>query len=84
MEIELFSTYKRGALQSRKTRTFLRKMARYIEHAHEIGQRDAADGKPPVPLEDLGDPNDSPMMRDLCNRAHDAYCAGYADGRKEV
>jgi len=87
VERNLFNTYKHGPLQGRRTRTFLRKMARYVEHSYEIGYRDAAAEKPLIPQEDLHEPTEFPLKKDLYQLAYAAYESGYRDGKlkkKEV
>ena len=87
MEKVLLATYKNGTnLQGRRTRTYLRKMARYIEHAWEIGFRDGVSGKPLIPWKDLQTAqaaDDSPMERDMYRRAYAAYSSGHRAGTKE-
>ena len=85
VEKDLFATYKNGtALQGRRTRTFLRKIARDIEHSYEIGRRDGIAGKPLVPLDPLQSPDDPPMKQDIFRRVHAAYRAGHMAGTQGV
>lgn len=82
IEKELFDKYKSGPLQSRKTRTFLRKIARDIVHSYEIGIRDGTSGKPLIPLEEMQTSGISPMRQDIYRRAYTAYVHGYKDGKR--
>lgn len=84
MEKVLFATFKRHLPQGRRTRSFLRKQARNIEHGYEIGRRDALAGKPLVSLEALQKPDDSPLQRDMVRRAYAAYLAGYLSKSEAV
>lgn len=77
VEKVLFSIYMPHAEDKRRTRKYLRKMARHIEHGFEIGCRDGAAGKPLISLEDLQRPDDSPMKRDIIRQAYAAYWSGY-------
>lgn len=84
VEKELFVAYKTGDLKGRRTRSFLRKMARHVEHAYEIGIRDAKLKKPMIPEEAIPvAENESAMGRDLLHRSYLAYRDGYAAGVKE-
>lgn len=79
----LFKMCKVGPLSGRKTRSFLRKQARYIEHAYEIGYADALSGKELIPRENLPDLSGSPMGRRIGHIAYAAYQAGYRNGTAE-
>ena len=80
VEKMLFKTCKVGPLSSRRARTFLRRQARYIEHAYEIGHKDALSRKALIPQEALPDLSDSPMGRRTGRWTYTAYLAGYRDG----
>lgn len=83
VEKDLFDAYKTGDLKGRRTRSFLRKMARHVEHAYEIGIRDAIAQKPMIQPEELsGLASDSPLERGIFRRVYDAYSAGYQSGRE--
>lgn len=82
IEKELFDKYKSGPLQGRRTRTFLRKMARDIVHGYEIGFRDGASGKPLTPPDAVQTSDISPMRQDIFHRAYTAYARGYKDGKR--
>ena len=85
VENDLFATYKVGNLKGRRTRTFLRAMSRKIEHAYEIGIRDANLKKPLIQPEELsGLTSDSPLERGIMQRVYDAYKAGFEAGKKEA
>jgi len=82
VEKVLFKTCKVGPLSGRKTRSFLRKQARYIEHAYEIGYADAVAGKELIPRKALPDLSNSPMGRKIVHMAYTAYQAGQQRGRQ--
>lgn len=84
MEKVLFDAYKAGALQGRKTRTFLRRMARHIEHSYEIGHRDGVEGRTMIQPEEVPTLHpDSPMMCGIQKRVYVAYASGYCAGAQE-
>lgn len=83
----LLKTHMPHAENKRKCRSFIRKMARHIETAWEVGHKDGLDGKPLIPLGDLPQNKDSPMGREMAHKAYVAYQNGYKAGnaeRKEV
>jgi len=82
VEKVLFSLYKPEASDKRRTRSYMRRMARHIEHAYTIGRRDGAAGKPLIPWEPSQIPTDSPLTLDMCHMAHVAYCSGYREGAR--
>lgn len=87
VEKELRSTFKDRLPPGRRTRSYLRRQARNIEHAYEIGHRDGLAGKALIPLEELQKGDDSPLAALMMQRAYLAYCTGYRCGtleRKEV
>ena len=85
MEKILFPIYMPSSPDKRRTRKYLRKMARHIEKAWEVGCRDGMSGKPLVPLAALpGMSDDSPLLRGIGRRAYVAYQAGYRVGCEEV
>jgi len=83
VERVLFAAYKRGPMQGRRTRTFLRKMARHIEHAYEIGYRDGAAGNPLISREALYKQDESLLKQDMHRRAYVAYQSGHRAGTLE-
>lgn len=77
----LFAKYKNGQSKGRKTRTFLRKAARWIEHGYKIGKRDGASGKALVPFDVLmKDCSDRAFTREILEFTYLAYCAGHSEG----
>jgi len=71
------------AEDKRRCRTFLRKMARNIEHGYCIGYKAGLEGESLIPWESLQqDTGDSPMGRDMHYRAYAAYCSGHKAGRQ--
>lgn len=83
VEKALFAAHKNGELKNRRTRSFLRKMARSIEKAWEIGYRDGAAGKPLAQQESLPEDAASPLRRDIFHRVYVAYSSGYRAGAAE-
>ena len=80
-----FAQFMPAAVNKRKTRSFLREMARYIEKAYQIGAKDGEAGKRSIALAELQKPDESPMMRTIGRYAHTAYQSGYqAAERKAV
>lgn len=81
----LFQIYMPSSPDKRRTRKYLRKMARHIEKAWEIGRRDGAAGKPFVLLGELPEMSDgSPLLREMGRRAYVAYQAGRRAGCEGV
>ena len=81
----MFPIYMPSSPDKRRTRKYLRKMARHIEKAWEIGYRDGVAGKPLVPQKELpGMSDDSPLLREMGRRAYVAYQAGHRVGCEEV
>jgi len=71
------------AENKRWCRTYLRRQARRVETAWEIGFKDGRAGKPLIPLEDLPRDNDSPMGRGIARWAYTAYQSGHRTGAAE-
>lgn len=84
VEKMLFAQFMPGATDKRKTRTFLRKMARHIEKAYQIGVRDGEAGERLITLSELQRPDESPMMRTIGRYAHTAYQSGYLVAGEKV
>lgn len=80
VEKMLLSQFMPGAGNKRKTRSFLRGIARDIEHAYQIGVRDGESGERKIALSELQKPDESPMMRTIGRYAHTAYKFGYQTG----
>lgn len=85
VEKVLFPIYMPSSPDKRRTRKYLRKMARHIEKAWLLGRSDGAAGKPLIPLAALpGTSDDSPLVRGMAQRAYVAYQAGHRVGCEEV
>lgn len=80
VEKMLFAQFMSGAENKRRTRSFLRGIARDIEHAYQIGVRDGKAGERFIALSELQKPDESPMMRTIGRYAHTAYQSGYLSG----
>lgn len=80
VEKMLFAQFMSRAADKRKTRSFLREMARYIEKAYQIGVKDGEARRRFVSLSELQKPNESPMMRTIGRYTHTAYRSGYQAG----
>lgn len=80
VERMLFAQFMPGAENKRKTRSFLRGIARDIERAYQIGVRDGEAGEHFIALSELQKPDESPMMRTIGRYAHTAYRSGYQAG----
>jgi len=79
----LLKSYMPTAGNKRQCRTYLRRQARHIETAWEIGCKDGRAGKPLIRLDDLPWDNDSPMGRRITRWAYTAYKSGHRTGAAE-
>lgn len=85
VEKVLRSVYMPLSPDKRRTRKYLRKMSRHIEHAWEIGRKDGATGNRLVKLEELLEmTGNSTLARAMARRAYVAYETGYRAGCGEV
>ncbi len=67
--------------KDRRTRTFLRKMARHISHAYEIGYREGLAGKEPAGEKAVMDSvQGSQLVREMSRRAYMTYRTGFNVG----
>lgn len=80
VEKMLLAQFMPGAADKRKMRSFLRGIARDIEHAYQIGVRNGEAGERFIALSELQKPDESPMMRTIGRYAHTAYRSGYQAG----
>lgn len=80
VEKMLFAQFMPAAVNKRKTRSFLRGMARQIEHGYRIGVKDGEAGNRLIELEELQKPDESPMARTMLRYAYTAYRSGYQAG----
>lgn len=84
VEKMLFAQFMPGAANKRKTRSFLRGIARDIERAYRIGVKDGESGKRLVDLSELQQPDESPAMRAIGRYAYTAYQSGYQAADREA
>lgn len=80
VEKMLFAQFMPAVVNKRKTRSFLRGIARDIERAYRIGVKDGESGRRLVDLSELQKPDESPMMRTIGRYVHTAYRSGYQAG----
>lgn len=76
----LFAAFRRQLPAGRCTRSYLRRQARNLEHAYEIGYRDGAAGKALVPLKQVCSIDSTALAADMIRYAYTVYCAGHHDG----
>lgn len=82
VEKMLLAQFMPNSTNRRLTRKYMRKFARHIEHAFEIGVKDGESGNRLITADELTQADESETARTIVRYAYTAYCRGYHIGKE--